>query len=70
MSKSEERYVTISTTFLKATDKAIQIDTTEGDKWIARSCLHYSSDQEVDVWRRGDEVEIQVFHWVAEKHNL
>lgn len=70
MNDKEERYVTISTTYLRSTEKAIQIDTPNKKLWIPRSCIHYTSDKEAETWREGDEVEIQVMAWLAEQHDL
>lgn len=66
-----ERYVTVSTTYKRSTAKAILIDdASAGEVWLPRSCLAWKTDNSVDDWLSGDEVEIECFEWVAKKHGL
>ena len=68
-----DEYVTVTATVKAKTAKAVLLDV--GDEvsrgaWIPRSCLHAASDAKVQDANIGDELELQVREWIAEREDL
>ena len=66
-----ESYVKIDCTLARnPTEKAVCIDVGGDQHWIPRSCIHGADERRLDDLAVGDEIELQVFEWIAAKEGL
>lgn len=68
--RGDEQYVEIEGTLKRRTAKAILISTEDGEGWVARSCVHFSTDRAVDDMKDGEEGIFKIMEWVAEKNGF
>lgn len=67
-----DSYVTVTATLKARSQKAILLSHDEnlGGAWIARSCIHGADERKLDDYAIGDEVELRLFEWLAEKEGF
>lgn len=63
---SGDTYVRVSGFLIARTTKAVKIN----DDWIPRSCIHGADERLLDKHDIGDEIELRMFEWIAERSGL
>lgn len=66
----DEKYVTVEATLKRRTARAILLRTELAEGWVARSCIHFTTDRAIDAMDDGDAGEFKIMQWVAEKTGL
>lgn len=67
---SNEDYIRAEVTFQARTNQAVLISFDDNKEWVPRSTLHYACDMKIDELKRGDQFEIIVQEWLANKIGL
>ena len=67
--KSED-YVYVHCDYVVSTRDAVLVIQEGQEHWLPRSCLGYRSERDVQHYKKGDRVTIQVKQWLAEKKEL
>lgn len=70
MPYNSDMYVTVEGEFKTSTKDAVLIAQNDRDIWIPRKCLSWSSDNKIKDLDRGDECELYVREWFANKNDL
>lgn len=72
MTSRDEQYETITCTLERVTAKAAAFshDDWEKDKWVPRSLMHGGFETTLDDLDEGQEVELPVMRWFAEKEGM
>lgn len=63
---SGDNYIRFSGELMARTVRAVNID----NLWIARACIHGADERNIDKHDIGDEIELRVFSWLAEREGL
>ena len=65
-----DTYAKIDCVFVRCTSKAVLITANEGEHWIPRSCIHGADEQTLDDASYGDEINLRIFEWLADRDDL
>lgn len=63
---SGETYVTLTGMIETRTTKAVKFN----GAWIPRACIHGADEREIDKHENGDEIQLRMFEWVAEREGF
>lgn len=63
---SGETYVRVTGMIETRTTKAVKFN----NAWIPRFCIHGADEREIDKHEIGDEIELRMFDWVAEREGF
>lgn len=65
-------YVTVTATLKARTRKAVLLATSDNldGSWVPRSCIHGGDESKINDYAIGDEIELRMFEWIAEKESL
>jgi len=65
-----DTYVTIDCIFIRCTEKAVLIDVDGDEHWVPRSCIHGADERLLDQTNYGDEINLRVWEWLADRDGL
>lgn len=68
--RGDENYVKIQGTLVRRTVKGVLIRTDAAEGWVARQCVHFTTDQAIDKADDGAEMEFRIMEWAANKEGL
>ena len=62
-----DTYAKIDCVFVRCTDKAVLVRVNDNVTWIPRSCIHGADERTLDSADNGEEMNLRIFAWVAER---
>lgn len=73
MPRAGDEYVTVEAALKQYTARAVLLDVGDAvsrGAWVPRSCLHFTSDKQVETLELDARAEWRVREWVAEREGL